>query len=157
MGSFYDYFRAPDADAVKSLMESLDGAPLLREGYDPPVEVVDVKIADPDVILGQLVGFVLNTPWEVDLMDTQLVWPSEAEAAYSEQLTVSIGDRARDALASIEDAQLPELAARWAGVEELSYYTDMGPQATMPYLTDLVGLTRRAKTNGEHLYCCMSL
>jgi hypothetical protein len=159
MGMLYDYFRAADVPAVIRLMERSDCGPVAVSGTAQLVDAVDAKGIDPHVVLGKLVSFILNVPWAVDLVETRLVWPagSDADADYEGPWTVAIGDRARDALAGIPDAEVPELAARWVRIEELSGFGELSPDALVSVLTVLIALARRASAADEHLYCWMSL
>lgn len=155
MGVLHDYFRAPGAATVVALMDRHDAdSPETIEGW--PTEVVAVKNIDPGVALGQLVGFVLGEPWTPGLVDDRLVWPGgqdpdllvEHEGPWVREL----GDQARDALAGVADDRVPELAARWVRIEEISW-PGAPDDALVPLLTDLVALARAARAADEHLYC----
>ncbi|GAA0924877.1 hypothetical protein GCM10009558_037130 [Virgisporangium aurantiacum] len=50
--------------------------------------------------LGKLVAMILDVEWDTDISGGGLAW--------------------RDALAGVDNARLPELATRWAGIEELA-------------------------------------
>ncbi|MCW3820486.1 hypothetical protein ONA91_39250 [Micromonospora sp. DR5-3] len=47
MVHFYDYFRAPDEEAVAKLMADVGGGPLLRKGHPPVADVVGTNWIDP--------------------------------------------------------------------------------------------------------------
>jgi hypothetical protein len=159
VGLLYDYFRAADGASVAKLMEFTGGGSLLRHGQDPLADAVDAKAIDPTVVIGQLVSFALDVPWSPELLDAKLVWPADAAQDEEDEgpWVVVLAERARDALDEIADDRLPELAARWSHIEELSRYDDVRPDTMLPVLTQLVGLARRARGAGEALYCWMSL
>jgi hypothetical protein len=158
VGVLNDYFRAPDASAVARLMELTDGGPV-GNSHEPPVDVVDAKGVEPVVTLGKLVSFVLNVPWDLHLVETKLVWPAKEDAGedYEGPWVVVLDDQTRATLAGIPDAELPEFAARWAQIEELSGYGDLPPDIMIPVLTELVALARRAEEVNDHLYCWICL
>ncbi|MEV6302781.1 hypothetical protein AB0M02_25435 [Actinoplanes sp. NPDC051861] len=150
MGVLYDYFRAADAATVVRLMAENDG------GSPDEVELVDAKGIDPVVSLGKLIGFIVDEPWSVDLVRSSLVWPSGDELEEHEGPWVEeLGDRTRDALAGLDPARIPELATRWAGIEEFSGYADNELLASG--ITEMAALARNARDAGEHLYCWSSL
>jgi hypothetical protein len=161
MGVICDYFRAADGREAARVMERL-GGPL---GPAPAFDGVETKGIDPAVILGQLVAFIRRVPWEVDLVPTTMVWPSPetkppSEEAYNRLPESSpwktgpwleeLSPRVRDTLATVEDARFSELAAQWAGVEELY---DADERDLLVLIKDLVGLARRARDAGDKVYC----
>ena len=68
---------------------------------------------------------------------------------------MQFNDDVRDVLAGVPPERIPELAARWARIDEFSWSSD--GQGDVDYLTavvsGLVGLPQRAQAAGEHLYC----
>jgi hypothetical protein len=155
MGVLYDYFRAPDTQAVLKLMELTDGGPVATPGST--VDAVDGKGIEPTVTLGQLVAEVRGVEWDPEALGESLVWPTEDEATDDDAAWVIVlGDDARDTLAGIEDAQIPARADWWAEIEELAM-DDAEPEALVPVLTELVELARRARTADDHVYCWISL
>ncbi|ATO16801.1 hypothetical protein CO540_25570 [Micromonospora sp. WMMA2032] len=159
MGVLYDYFRAPDDEAVAKLMAATDGGPVVRAGNSPVADAVDGTAIDPAVVLGKVVAFALDVPWSTDLVGDRLVWPEGVaqDREYEGPWVVVLGERARDALAEIPDDRLPGLAERWSRVEELSYYSDTRPEVMLSRLREFVGLARRARGNGEYIYCWICL
>jgi hypothetical protein len=105
---------------------------------------------------------VLDQPWELDLVGSRLIWPTgPAPESYDESSPWSTGpwieelDEAfRDTLAAVSDSALPQLAARWHGIEELP---GLGLDSALAFLHDLVALTRRAHASSDKLYCRMTL
>jgi hypothetical protein len=104
------------------------------------------------VTVGRLIAFVLDVPWSAGLIELDEVWPADDDGDSDGPWVVSLGDRVRDSLAGIDDVRLPQLAVWWSQNEELS-----DPEFARSVLTDLVGLARRAATDGDHLYCWMRL
>lgn len=111
---------------------------------------IDAKGIEPSVTVGTLVAFALDRPWDPDLMGLEMVWAGDDEDG---PWVVELDDLARDALAGIEDARMPELARWWAGIEELAE----DPEWMLVVLTGLVHVARRARDAGQHVYCWMSL
>lgn len=159
MGVLYDYFRAQDSEAVAKLMAATGGGPLVRQAELPVADAVDAKGIDPSVVLGKVMSFALDVPWDVDLAGIRLVWPDGADEdeGYEGPWVVVLSERARDALAEITDDRFPDLAARWSRIDELSHYRDVQPEMMLSLLRELVGLARRARAAGDSLYCWMCL
>ncbi|TDC77945.1 hypothetical protein E1193_21585 [Micromonospora sp. KC606] len=155
MGVLYDYFRASDDEAVAKLLAATEGGPVGREGDSHVEDAVDGKGIDPTVVLGKVVSFALDVPWNADLVGERLVWPDGAgeDPDYEGPWVVVLSEPARDALAEIPDDRLPGLADRWSQVEELSHYSDTSPEVMLSRLREFVGLARRARTSGESIYC----
>ncbi|MGW4421953.1 hypothetical protein [Streptosporangium sp. NPDC004631] len=61
----------------------------------------------------------------------------------------------RDLLADADDARLPALMECWAEIEELSSFTSADMEYLLSVAEDLVGLSCRAKEQGQLLYCWM--
>jgi hypothetical protein len=61
----------------------------------------------------------------------------------------------RDSLASVDDEQLPALAAQWAQIEEFG--SGLDAEDVRPLIQELAGLARRAHDSGDRLYlwCCL--
>lgn len=155
MGVLYDYFRAADDAAVHALIAANAGGPILG-GVGPEVDGVDAKSIDPAVCLGQLVAYALGVDWEPDLVGDDLIWSSEVDDGQHGPWVAVLGDPARDTLAAVPADRMPELATRWAAIEEF----DDGhttAETLLPVLRDLVGLAARARTAGDHLYCWIRL
>ncbi|MBG6100180.1 hypothetical protein ACLQ3D_32745 [Micromonospora vinacea] len=159
MGVLYDYFRASDDKAVAELMAAIDGGPVVREGDSPVEDAVDGKGIDPPVVLGQVVSFALDVPWDADLIGERLIWPEgvREDREYEGPWVVVLSEGARDALAEIPDDRLPDLANRWSHIEELSHYSDTQPEVMLSRLREFVGLARRARTSGDSIYCWICL
>jgi len=159
VGVLYDYFRAPDDEAVAQLMAETDGGPIMGEAGATDLDVVDGKGIDPSVVLGQVVAFALDVPWAADLIGERLAWPQDVaqDPEYEGPWVVLLSERIRDALAEISDERMPGLAERWSRIEELSHYSDTGPEAMLSCLQEFVGLARRARASCEGIYCWICL
>jgi hypothetical protein len=153
MGVLYDYFRAPGVAEVHRHMGDNDGFSPVPATFDG----IDLKNIDPSVTLGQLVGFATGREWSTDLVDERLIWPEggEHDTAYQGPWVTVLDDRTRDVLAGIPADRMPELAERWATIEELDGLCD--PELLHDVLADLAALAAQARGHGESLYCWMSL
>jgi hypothetical protein len=152
MGVLYDYFRAAsDASAIK-LMEDLGGGPVVT-ATGSPVDAIDLKGIEPAVTLGKLVGLVRGVPWDVNLVQSRLLWSLDEQGPW----LMSIADGARDTLASIEAERFAELSAQWGRIEELSWHDPLPDDRMLPVIEKISTLAARAANAGEHLYCWCSL
>ncbi|WP_214415756.1 hypothetical protein [Sphaerisporangium fuscum] len=166
MGVFYDYYRADDREAALAHPESP------REVAVPGFDVVVTKWIDPHVVLARLVAFVADVEFSPGLVDTAILYPPPEGAPRSDEewdalpegspylegpcigeLTVDV----RDVLAGADDERLPLIAERWSKIEEFSSFGPDDEGYTPALVKDLVGLARRAKANGQMLYCWSSL
>jgi hypothetical protein len=149
-----DYFRASGPDVAARALDQV-GGPLIA---DPaPGELtfdgVAVKNADPAVALGQLVAFVREVPWDPDVVRSDLLRPEETPE--QGPWLVWVDDATRDTLAGIAEDRIPELAERWAAIEEFGGYADADDLRDL--IAALAELARRATAAGDHLYCWMCL
>ncbi|MFI1990493.1 hypothetical protein [Actinoplanes sp. NPDC020271] len=152
MGVLIDYFRAPDVVAVREHLDEHDG--------DSPVGAFDgvgLKWIEPGVTLARVIGFATDREWSVDLVDEKLVWPvgAERDMEYEGPWVSVLDDGSRDVLADIDAARIPELADRWAQIEEFHGLAD--PEHLREVLTELGALAARAREHGESLYAWMCL
>jgi hypothetical protein len=156
VGVLFDYFRAADADAA-TVADGPDWAgPLYPRDAVEPFDGVDAKGIDPVVVLGQLVGFVQGVTSIADLVNTTgAALQADEQDDHANHGVLEILDETRDVLASVTEEQVPQLAARWAEIEEFGGYADA--DALAGTVTELVALSRRAKAAGEHVYCWWSL
>lgn len=149
MGVLYDYFRAKDDAAAVSLMEDLDGGPVVvSDGAH--VDAVDLKGIEPAVTLGKLVSLVRGVSWEADLVDLQLLWSGDEQEG---PWLMSLDPGTRDTLASIDEAQVRELSARWGRIEELAWGGPLPDDEMLPVIEEIAALAQRARDAGENLYC----
>jgi hypothetical protein len=67
-----------------------------------------------------------------------------------------LDDQARDVLADIRADRVPELAERWASIEE--FRGDVpGPEFLREVVADFSALALRARERSESLFCWMCL
>jgi hypothetical protein len=150
MGVLYDYFRAEDDAAAVRLMDGLVGGPASVSGDGAAVDAIDLKGIDPTVILGQLVSFMRGVDWTVDLVGSTLLWSGDEQDG---PWLMSLDRGTRDTLASVDDARVPELSARWGGIEELAWSGPLPDDQLAPVIEEIVALARRARDAHEDLYC----
>ena len=146
MGVLYDYFRAADDDTAIALMDRTHGSPWTAAGLD----LIDLKGLDPAVSVGHLVAAARGTDWDARLVHAAMIWSADEDGPWLEALT----DAARDTLASITEDRAPDLAVRWA---ELDDHVGWRAEDAREALDVLTALARRARDAGEHLYCWSSL
>lgn len=155
MGLLTDYFRAADQDAARVLGSREGAGPLTPVPGAAPgataVDGVEAKGIEPVVVLGSLISAITGEDHDED---PTLVWPDEEAAGSADAWVVELPSSSRDALASLDDALAPAVAARWATAEELAGATG---DDLHPFVADLVALARRAAAADEQLYCWMSL
>lgn len=153
MGVLFDYFRAPGVAEVRRHMDENDASSPMPETFDG----FWLKHIDPSVVLGQLVGFVTDRESTTDLADDRLIWPEGGEQDMSHEgpwVTV-LDDRARDVLADIPADRVPDLAERWATVEEFRGHAD--PEFLREVVADFSALALRARERSESLFCWICL
>jgi hypothetical protein len=161
MGQFSDYFRAADAEIASLAIAS--------GPQDCGFDTVEAKGIPPDVVLSQLIAFIRKMPWSPVIAPTRLLWPPEKTGPTSkiyERLPENsplrdgpflqeLSGETRDALASVDNARLPELAAQWARIEEMSSLWD--EDSLLELLNELVDLASSAQKAGDQLYCRSTL
>ncbi|MFB7943883.1 hypothetical protein ACFC6L_03090 [Kitasatospora phosalacinea] len=164
MGVLTDYFRAADAAAVVRALQDADDRPLVG-GRDPHFDGVEAKRLDPDLVLGELIAAVRQVPWEAGFVDGSPVWPTtpqpgpdgpqgEDDPWATGPWVVELDASVRDALAGVNDADVPTVVARWVRAEELR---PAGVEDMQPLAEELIRLARRARDADEQLYCWICL
>jgi hypothetical protein len=150
-----DYFRAAGPDVAARVLDRV-GGPLVGDvpPGEPTLDGLSAKNVDPDVVLGQLVAFVRDEPWDPETVDIELLRPEETSETEGPWL-VALDDATRDTLAGVAGDRIPELAARWAAIEE--FRGRVAPEHLRELLGEFVGLARRAVADGDQLYCWMCL
>lgn len=145
----FDYFRAPDADAVRRVLDADDGSTPVGTAFDG----VEAKGVDPTVVLGRMIAAIRQVPWSSDLVDDRLVWPAggEEDADFDGPWVTELDTSVRDALAQADD--LPRVAQEWARIEE----HDIDVAHAQEFIESMVGLARRAREAGELMFCWTSL
>jgi hypothetical protein len=163
MGVEFDYFRSPEAKTAKQAIDRL-GGPLFPE---PAFDGVEAKWIDPCVKLGKLVALIRGVPYELDMVRTIGVWPLPESAPKTEEEYDALPDdspwkddgplleeldvQTRDTLASVDDGQVPALAAQWVQIEEFHNAADLEYMRSL--IQELVDLARRARNSGDQLFC----
>jgi hypothetical protein len=163
MGVLTDYFRAADETSVVQALERTDGGPLVGVQHST-FDGVEAKGIDPYVVLGNLIAAIKQVPWSTNLTASETVWPTTpkpgpdgpedddpwATGPWVTELNAAV----RDALAGVNDADVPKLVAEWTRTEELH-----GAQAgdIQPLAEELIQLARRARDADEQLYCWVCL
>src|SRR5690349_9214251 len=97
----FDYFRAPDAAAVRRVLDADDGSTPVGTAFDG----VEVKGVDPTVVLGKMIAAIRQVPWSPDLVDDRLVWPAggEEDPDFEGPWVTELDTSVRDALAQADD------------------------------------------------------
>jgi hypothetical protein len=130
MGVLYDNFRAGDDGSAVKLIEDLGGGPVVTAAGSSTVDAVDLKGIDPRVTLARLVCLARGVEWNAEAVDERLVWSEDEEGPW----VSSIGDDARDALASIAEEQMPRLSAAWGRTDELAWHGPLPGDAMLPVI-----------------------
>jgi len=158
MGVLTDYFRAPSVAAVLEQLAQRDGGPLVSEDSGSSAfDGVELKSVDPPVALGQLVAFAMDKAYSSDLVDDRLIWPEggEQDPDHMGPWVAALDDHTRDALAGVPAQRVPDLAERWAAIEEFGGVIPV--EDLRSAVARLTALARRARDNDESLYCWISL
>jgi hypothetical protein len=139
MGVLSDYYRAADDT---SALRALSGGP-----HAVGFATVALKHIDPVVILGVLVALARDVDWDPDLTATTLISPDNSDGPWIS----TIGDDARDTLASIEPSRQEQLATNWAAAEEFGGLVSVEDCAAM--IAELASLAGEAVAAKQRLYC----
>lgn len=170
MGNAYEYYRAADRQAAVIMPEqprAVDDPPPGRPVFD----AVETKWISPWEALAQLVALVRDVPPTGDLVRTVVLYPppqgapqtDEEWGALAEDSPYFIGPGieelpvdVRDTLADVPDERLVELGERWAESDEDSMF-GAEPAHLAELIAELRGLARRARDEGQLIYCWSSL
>jgi hypothetical protein len=147
----FDYFRAPDADAVRQMMDAGGGRTPVGNVFDG----IDAKGVDPTVVLGMMIAAIQQVPWNPDLVTDSRVWPAgrEQDPDYDGPWVSELNTSARDVLAQAGD--VARVAREWAQIEELGGNVDVAD--AQAFIESIVGLARRAREVEELMFCWISL
>jgi hypothetical protein len=153
MGVLFDYFRAPGVAEVRRHLDEHEASSPVPGTFDG----IELKMIDPAVILRKLVCFVIGANSDANSVNERLIWPEggEQDLAHEGPWVTALDDRSRDVLAGISADRIPELAARWATVEEFGGHAD--PEFLRDVVADLAALAVRAREHHESLYCWICL
>jgi hypothetical protein len=180
LGVLTDYLRAPDAETVVRAMEEETKQDMFFSGLlgdqltDEELEElsqsegldalgrIDAKGMGSIGLLPELIAVIKRVPVSLELVKETWVWPttppSEPERRAEDDPWVTgpwvtqFDADIRDTLAGVDDAELPDIAARWGrtfGVEPEALLLDT--------VEHLVRFAREARSNDEQLYCWISL
>ncbi|WP_157984501.1 hypothetical protein [Lentzea terrae] len=139
MGVMYDYFAAPSDEVAASMV---DGGPVAA-GH----RAVETKWLDPAVVMGKLEELLTGRPYD-EVIDDPRCAADLAVEGDGEVLVLTVTDGLRDGLAGA--GELTEVAAAWAGIEELDRFD---PAELAVVLRELKELAVDAVKAGERLYC----
>lgn len=174
MGVFFDYFAAgsdqeaasvidrgptsqkvavPQAAPTKRLFRR-QPAPLPPQFVtDPSLTVFDSVTdtgVDPVVQLGTLQAILTGRDFDDILSDPQASM-NVAIRDGGELLVMAVPDSTVSALAESTDEQLAQSAGPWSETEE--FWGQADPESLSALIMDLAGLSRRALSDGNKVYC----
>jgi hypothetical protein len=174
----HHYFRAANTKAALRAMELPDG-PL--SSLEPGLDVVEAKGVDPYEALGQLIALIRRVPaWAPNLVPAIDISPEPGTKPGSAEeyeglpedsqwktgpWLVELGGTVLNALATVDDARLADLAGHWAQSEEAARWVQseeelngtVKPDAALALVRDMIGLARRTRDARHRLYCWTSL
>jgi hypothetical protein len=148
MGILCDYFAASSDEQAASVIDR-DGGP--RQG-DPAFPTVDAKGIVPMVMMGTLEALLTGRTYD-EVTAAHPVAEPVAVRDEGERLVVRLAGTLSGALADASDERLAEVAVPWSETEE--FWGAGDPAELTPVLRDLAALARRARSDGQHLYCWM--
>lgn len=156
MGLLCDYFTAAsNAQAVETIDWIGGPANPLRPSGLARSQIaarptVSIPRIEPTVWMGKLEEVLTGRSFDDILQDPtgQVV----ASRDGGERQVIRLTARLQDALASIDDDTVDEVAARWAAPDEY-YGTGGDPELAARALRALVHLVRTSRERGETLYC----
>jgi hypothetical protein len=157
MGLLCDYFTAASSAQAAETIDWTGGPenPPQPDGLAPRSQVtarptVSLPRIEPTTWMGKLEEILTGRSFDDILQDPtgQVI----ASRDGSERVIIALTARLQDALASIGDDTIDEVAARWAAPDEY-YGTGTDPELAAGALRDLVHLVRAGRERGETLYC----
>jgi hypothetical protein len=152
MSLLCDYFAAP-SDHAAALTIDWDGGPSRPNDGKHGYEVIALGSIEPVVLMGQLEALLTNRSVMEILGDPG--HDPVADRHSGERLVMPIGERLAEALASLQEARIPEVAAEWAHAKE--FWGRVGPTDLIDPLAELVALARKAQAQSQRVYCWMSV
>lgn len=141
MGLLTEYFAAPT-----------DEAAAVVDADSIPPHAVDGGGIEPVVHLGTLEELLTGRTFE-EVLDDAPASPV-ADRHGGEELVLRLTDALVRALADVSDGQLDEVAVPWSQTDEL---TGTDPADLAAFGRRLSALARRARADGGHVYCWLSL
>lgn len=156
MALLCEYFAA-SSDQDAALTIGWDGGPSRPSDGDQDgnqgYEVLALGGIEPVVLMGQLEARLTNRSLMEILRD-----PGRGPVANLDggaRLIIPIRERLFEALMSLEESRIPDVAAAWAQAEE--FRGQVGPGDLVDALSHLVALTQQAHARSQHVYCWMSV
>jgi hypothetical protein len=163
MGVLNVYFHAANAEAA--LQTDVMGRVV---GFT----TVESKVADPIVVLGQLVALITGVAWRPGLIGATVISPSPATKPTSAQAYAllpgdspwrtgpwlhELGVRARDTLADMDASRRIELAVQWGRIDEFRRIPEGEKGFLAPLILELSNLAKEARKADHRIYCWSSL
>lgn len=158
MGVRYEYFRAPDRATALALIAS--GVSLFEATASVrDADAVELTGIDPVVMLGKLVGLLSGVTYEELVLSgiptEHIPAPVPLTVEDAETTLVEVDVLVRDTLVNATEGALTEAAPIWANTSEFGRDTWNDADAVRPAMDDLVGLARRARSDGQLIYCAI--
>ncbi|MDX2645370.1 hypothetical protein PV341_17735 [Streptomyces sp. PA03-1a] len=145
MGTLFGYYTAADDQDAGRAVVRVDGEPsgsgydgLVVKGIDPTTDLLTVEF----VITGRPAGVIKS-----DSRHGHVV----ATVGGGEVVSVSLTDAFRDALATIDQAFLGDVAYGWS--RSARFTTPPDTEHLVDFLQQLAALAKRAVAQGHGLYC----
>ncbi|WP_062461615.1 hypothetical protein [Demequina soli] len=174
MALMTSYFIAPSATAAAAVIDHDGGpsalgaravkprrgflrrkpAPALPDSHAQPFPTVDGRGVEPVVQMAEVEALLTGRASD-DLIAEDSIGQVIADRGNGERLVVKLTDALSGALANATDDDLREIARPWAATEE--FWGEGDPDDLAALLQSLAGLARRARENGDSLYCWLSL
>jgi hypothetical protein len=184
LGVLNDYLRAPGAEAVVRAMEEEtkrnmfemglldvelpdDGTGDLSFGEGlAALEKIDAQGVYDDALLPELIAVIRRVPISRGMVEWTMVWPTtpppgaegpdEDDPHATGPWVTELGTGVRDTLASVDDAELSDIATRWGRTDAVREF-GAEPDVLLALVERLVRFAREARANDEQLYCWTSL
>ncbi|MCF2527691.1 hypothetical protein [Yinghuangia soli] len=167
-----DYFRAPDAAAALRVLERDGGPGGVGGPGQPEFDVVTAKAVHPQTSFAALVTALPERPADGGaLFGSSYIWPGTTpptaeecrdlpgdspwmEGPWIEEFPAAV----RDLLADVPEARMPAIAAAWSASGEAPWWSAAPAGADLvPLLSAFAELARRARADGDRLYCWSAL
>jgi len=157
MGLLCDYFTAASNAQAAETIDWIGGpanppraSGLARRSQIAARPAVSLPGIEPTTWMGKLEGILTGRSFDDILQDPtgQVI----ASRDGGERLIIPLTARLQDALASIDDDAVDQVAAQWAAPDEY-YGTSADTELAAGALRDLVRLVRAGRERAETLYC----
>ena len=157
MGLLCDYFIAPDDQAAAETVNWIGGPSrppeerhLFRrlqrvDGY----QTLHLDGVEPTIMMAKLEHLLIGRPFDEIRMDP--TWKMLASVGNGERFVVPITLSLQEALTSIEDGRLEDVAPRWAARDD--YWPGADPATAADVLKRVSDLVKAGHASGGHVYC----